>query len=93
MITLVKNGNDLAERLNTFRDSVQRVFKHRRKALNEGKSVLSGAKFMDMWERMNLHIRVKVGIHTHILWFCIPTHLTTKPCKLNGKRSQVIVMF
>jgi hypothetical protein len=45
MITLtVKNGNDLAERFKHLQDSVQRVFKHRRKALNEGKSVTEWRK-------------------------------------------------
>ena len=39
MITLtVKNGDDLKERFEHLQNSVQRVFKHRRKALNEGKS-------------------------------------------------------
>lgn len=39
MITLtVKNGNDLEERFQHLQKSVQRVFKRRRKALNEGKS-------------------------------------------------------
>ena len=39
MITLtVKNGHDLKERFEHLQNSVQRVFKHRRKALNEGKS-------------------------------------------------------
>ena len=39
MITLtVKNGDDLKERFEHLQSSLQRVFKHRRKALNEGKS-------------------------------------------------------
>ena len=39
MITLtVKNGDDLAERFQHLQKAVQRIFKHRRKALNEGKS-------------------------------------------------------
>ena len=39
MITLtVKNGVNLKERFEHLQNSVQRVFKHRRKALNEGKS-------------------------------------------------------
>lgn len=39
MITLtVVNGEDLAERFQHLQKSVQRVFKHRRKAINEGKS-------------------------------------------------------
>lgn len=39
MITLtVKNGDDLAERFKHLQKAVQRIFKHRRKALNEGKS-------------------------------------------------------
>lgn len=39
MITLtVVNGDDLAERFQHLHKSVQRIFKHRRKAINEGKS-------------------------------------------------------
>lgn len=39
MITLtVANGDNLAERFEHLQKSVQRLFKHRRKALNEGKS-------------------------------------------------------
>ena len=39
MITLtVKNGDDLAERFKHLQKAVQRIFKHRRKALNESKS-------------------------------------------------------
>lgn len=39
MITLtVKNGHDLEERFKHLQKAVQRVFKHRRKAINEGKS-------------------------------------------------------